>query len=87
LFNAEYTDLCYGYAAFTKEAVVKLRPILESAGFEIEAELFIKARKLGLKVVEAPSVEFVRRYGSTNLRAMRDGVKILATILREAFRR
>jgi glycosyltransferase involved in cell wall biosynthesis len=86
LFDAAYTDLCYGYAAFTKEALLKLGPVLESTGFEIETELFIKARKLGLKVVETPSVEFLRRHGNSNLKATRDGVKILATIVREAFR-
>jgi glycosyltransferase involved in cell wall biosynthesis len=85
LFGADYTDLCYGFAAFTKQALLKLGPVLESTGFEIETEVFIKARKMGLKIVEAPSAELDRRFGRTNLKTTRDGVKILTTILREAF--
>jgi glycosyltransferase involved in cell wall biosynthesis len=82
-WSANYKDLCYGFAAFRKPAINKLYPRLRSKNFEIEAEIFIKARKLGLKVVEVPSVEYRRKYGKSNLKAFRDGLRILKTIIRE----
>ncbi|MGA2683273.1 MAG: glycosyltransferase family 2 protein [Candidatus Bathyarchaeia archaeon] len=86
LYSAEYTDLCYGYAAFSKHAVEKLTPVLKAEGFEIEAEIFIKALGLGLVVKEVPSVEYSRKNGNSNLHAFRDGFKILRTVLKEFFR-
>jgi len=86
-WSANYTDLCYGFGAFRKSAIDKLGPDLESKHFEIEAEVFIKAKKLGLKVIEIPSVELRRRHGKSNLKAFRDGFCILQTIIREFFAR
>lgn len=85
LWSAKYTDLCYGYAAFKKDAVERLQPHLKSKNFEIEAEMFIKARKLGFKVEEVPSIELRRKHGKSNLRAYKDGFRILKTILSEVF--
>jgi len=82
-WSADYTDLCYGFGAFRKDAIDKLAPHLKSKNFEIETEVFIKAKKLGLKVIEVPSVEFRRRHGKSNLSIFRDGFRILRTILRE----
>jgi glycosyltransferase involved in cell wall biosynthesis len=87
LWRAKYTDLCYGFAVFSRHALDKLLPELESEGFEIETELFIKAKKLGLTVVEVPSVERARKNGVSNLNAIRDGLRILKTIFREALLR
>jgi len=84
LWSANYTDLCYGYAAFKSEAIKKLYPHLRSKNFEIETEIFIKAKKLGLRVTEVPSIELRRRFGKSNLKALRDGFHILKTIVREA---
>lgn len=83
LIHAKYTDLCYGYAAFTKDALQKLTPHLTSTSFEIETEIFMKAKKLGLNIKEVPSVEAPRLNGKTNLSAWKDGFKILKTIFRE----
>jgi glycosyltransferase involved in cell wall biosynthesis len=78
-----YTDLCYGFAAFKKDSIERLRPHLRSTNFEIETEVFIKAKKLGLKVAEVPSMEFRRRYGKSNLSVIKDGFLILKTIAQE----
>lgn len=83
LWSAGYTDLCYGFAAFRKHAIQDLVPHLRSKNFEIETEVFVKAKKMGMKVVEVPSVEFRRQYGKSNLRSFLDGFRILMTILRE----
>jgi glycosyltransferase involved in cell wall biosynthesis len=82
-WSANYTDLCYGFAAFRKDAIEKLRSYLKSTNFEIETEVFIKAKKLGLKVVEVPSIELRRRHGKSNLCIFRDGFRILKTIVEE----
>jgi glycosyltransferase involved in cell wall biosynthesis len=83
LWLTHYTDLCYGFVAYRKSALAKLAPVLESNYFEIETEIFIKANKLGLKVVEVPSIELSRQYGNSKLRGVHDGMRILKTILHE----
>ena len=86
LFLTKYTDLCYGYIAFTKEALRKLSNSLESKNFEIETEICIKSKSLGLCVIEIPSVERSRRHGTSNLHALRDGFSIFKLLLGEAFK-
>lgn len=84
-WSGEYTDLCYGFMAFRRDAVRKLVPILESKHFQIETEICIKARKLGLKVVEIPSIELKRRHGNSKLRGFHDSLSIAKAILGELF--
>lgn len=83
LFSAEYTDLCYGYMAFRKGALDRLNDNLTCDGFQIETEMCIKAKKLGLRVAEVPSFEGKRAFGSSRLSLVRDGFRILSMILKE----
>ncbi|HLE75672.1 MAG TPA: glycosyltransferase family 2 protein [Candidatus Bathyarchaeia archaeon] len=85
LCSTSYTDLCYGFAAFRRDAVERLYPHLRSKNFEIETEIFIKAKKLDLKVVEVPSIELRRKHGKSNLSTFKDGFRILKTIIHEVF--
>lgn len=82
-WSTNYTDLCYGFGIFRKDALEKLWPYLKSSNFEIETEIFIKAKKLGLNVVEVPSIEFRRSHGKSNLSSFGDGFRILKTIIEE----
>jgi glycosyltransferase involved in cell wall biosynthesis len=82
LFRNRCTDLCYGYNAFWQEVVPVLD--LDADGFEIEAMMNLRSLRAGLRVVEVPSFEALRRYGSSNLRTFRDGWRVLRTILGEA---
>jgi len=84
-WSGEYTDLCYGFMAFRQDALQKLMPLLESRNFQIETEICIKARKLGLKVAEIPSIELRRRYGTSKLRGFHDSLSIAKVVLRELF--
>ena len=84
-WSKEYTDLCYGFMAFRQDALQKLKPFLQSMNFQIETEICIKAGKLGLKVVEVPSIELKRRYGASKLRGLHDSLSIAKVILRELF--
>jgi glycosyltransferase involved in cell wall biosynthesis len=80
-FGARYTDLCYGYNAFWRHC---LEPIaLDCAGFEVETLMNIRVVKAGLRVQEIPSHEHLRIHGASNLRAVRDGLRVLKVIMRE----
>ncbi|MCU1427329.1 MAG: glycosyl transferase family 2 [Actinomycetia bacterium] len=81
LFGTEYEDLCYGYNAFWRRCLPYLAP--ECDGFEVETLMNIRAHKAGLKVVEVPSFEAARVHGASNLRAVRDGLRVLRTVARE----
>ncbi len=78
VYGTHYSDLCYGYRSMTRDAVRRLH--LSSVGFGIEAEINIKAKKAGLRVLEVPSYEKRRSAGRGKLRAFRDGYSILRTI-------
>ncbi len=84
MYGAEYTDLCYGYRAFKREALEKLH--CTSEGFEIETEQSIRMKKAGLKVKEVPSFEASRKNGDSNLNSFRDGWRIFSMILKENFK-
>ncbi len=81
LFGGRYTDLCYGYNAFWARVVPALR--LDGDGFEIETMMNVRALQAGLRVVEVPSFEAARLHGTSNLRTLPDGWRVLKTILRE----
>lgn len=95
LFGTEFSDLCYGYNAFWRWVVPHLdlpptdvpQPaggrMLWGDGFEIETLVNIRAAALGLRISEVPSVEAERLHGSSNLNAVRDGARVLRTILQE----
>ncbi len=84
MFGTQYTDLCYGYNAFWARHLGAMA--VDCAGFEVETLMSIRAAKAGLWIQEIPSHEHPRMYGSSNLRAIRDGWRILKVILRERFR-
>lgn len=95
LLRTRYTDLCYGYNAFRREILphLELPDVTEPMaadgrmiwgdGFEIETILTCRMVAARLRVVEVPSVERQRIYGDSNLNAVRDGFRVLRTILDE----
>ena len=85
LFNCRFSDLCYGYNAFWASALPVLD--LDSDGFEIETLMNLRAIRAGLRVAEVPSFEAPRVFGTSRLRALPDGWRVLRTIVRERFRR
>lgn len=84
LYGSNYTDLCYGYRAFKREALDKLK--IRTNGFEVETEQSILMIKAGLKIKEVPSFEIKRAYGFSRLHSFRDGWKILRIIVVEYMR-
>jgi len=81
LFGGKYTDLCYGYNAFWARTLPLLN--LDGAGFEIETMMNVRAMQAGLRIAEVPSFENRRFMGSSNLRAIPDGIRVLKTIFKE----
>ncbi|GAA3007874.1 glycosyltransferase family 2 protein [Streptosporangium longisporum] len=81
LYGTSYTDLCYGYNAFWARHLDALD--LDCDGFEIETLMNIRAAQAGLVIHEVPSHERSRIHGASNLHAVRDGLRVLRTILRE----
>jgi len=83
LYGGSFSDLCYGYVAFW----TRHRPLFQSDcdGFEIETLLNIRAMKNRLKIVEVASFEALRISGTSNLRPIPDGWRILQAIIREWF--
>ncbi|MEM6283977.1 MAG: glycosyltransferase family 2 protein, partial [Chloroflexota bacterium] len=78
LFGGRYSDLCYGYSAFWRRVLPDLA--LESTGFEIETEMNIRALRANLNISEVPSREKPRVHGTSNLIAIRDGLRIAKVI-------
>lgn len=81
LYGGDLTDLCYGFCAFHRRYLEVLS--LSATGFEIEAEMIVRAMQGGLRVTEVPSMEMPRRHGQSNLRAIRDGIRVLRTVVRD----
>jgi glycosyltransferase involved in cell wall biosynthesis len=79
LCRSQFTDLCYGYCAFWRRHVDVLA--LTADGFEIETQLVLNAVAAGLDIDEVPSFELARRAGTSNLNALRDGRRVLKTLV------
>jgi glycosyltransferase involved in cell wall biosynthesis len=84
LYRCTFSDLCYGYIAFWSRHVNRLN--CDCDGFEIETLISVRALRHKLKIAEVPSFESRRINGTSNLRPIRDGSRILRTILRERYR-
>ncbi|MBF6555333.1 MAG: glycosyltransferase family 2 protein [Acidimicrobiales bacterium] len=92
LYGTRYTDLCYGYNAFRRECLPVLgldgsviagtdgNSMLWGDGFEVETLINVRIAKAGLRVTEVPSFERRRGYGTSNLNAISDGLRVLRTI-------
>lgn len=83
LSRSPLLDVCSGFWGLRRSALERLD--LESNGFEIEAELFVKAFRNHLKVAQLP-VSYHRRIGSAKLHTARDGARILSSILTHSLR-
>jgi glycosyltransferase involved in cell wall biosynthesis len=81
LFRTHFSDLCYGYNAFWRHCLEYIE--VDCDGFEIETLINLRMHKANLKIIEIPSFEYPRIHGTSNLRAFKDGWRVLKTILRE----
>lgn len=80
IFGDRISDMLSGYRVFSRR-FVKSFPALVS-GFETETEFTVHALRLGMPISEVPTQYRERRPASVSkLRTMRDGWRILGTIL------
>lgn len=78
-FSTRLTDILSGYRAMNRRLIKNL-PLFES-GFEIEAELTIKALERRFVLQEIPVDLKPRQFGShSKIKIVEDGIKILGTI-------
>lgn len=83
LFGVKITDSQSGFRCFRRQ---KLRDItLDASEYEIETEMLIKAIRNGFKIVEVPVTRDKREGGATSFKRVRNGLRILGTILRLRF--
>jgi len=83
LYSTAWTDLCYGYIALRRSCISQLG--LSGTGFEIEAEILVNAALAKLRMAELPSIEMPRRFGDSHLNALRDGTRVLRTMVGARF--
>jgi glycosyltransferase involved in cell wall biosynthesis len=93
-YKRKYSDLCYGYNVFWRRHVPALGLDATSAprhdgsplwgdGFEVETLIHVRAARAGLHIAEVPSYEHPRLHGASNLNAVRDGMRVVRTIIAE----
>jgi glycosyltransferase involved in cell wall biosynthesis len=85
LFGTRYSDLCYGYNAFWRHCLAHMHVTRE--GLKIETLINLRVARAGLRVAEVASVEHERMLVESNLHAVRNGLRVLRTILTERMRR
>jgi glycosyltransferase involved in cell wall biosynthesis len=100
-YKCNWTELAYGYFALKASTVSKLDlnefeskvssgfifpKLAYGQGFEIEAVIFCRAVRRNLKVLEFPSHETKRWNGTSNLKAIPDGFRVLSAIILERIR-
>ncbi len=81
LFLARITDSQAGFRVIRGD-VARALP-LRSTEYEIETEMLAKVLRGGHRVIEVPVTRYQRAAGRTDFRRIRNGLRILATIVRE----
>jgi len=76
--QTRFSDLCYGYNAFWRDCLQFVE--VDVNGFEVETRMMMAVATAGFAMVEVPSWEYERVHGGSNLRAVRDGLRVLKTI-------
>lgn len=80
IFGGRFSDLCYGYAAFWRD-VLPILGMEKTDGFEVETGMNVRALRAQLRVSEVASVEHRRIHGTSNLRTIPDGWRVLKQIV------
>jgi glycosyltransferase involved in cell wall biosynthesis len=83
LFGVKITDSQSGFRCFRRSKLADIR--LDASEYEIETEMLIKAIRHGFKIVEVGVTRDRRAAGATNFKRVRNGLRILGTILKLRF--
>lgn len=79
LTGVRVSDSQSGFRAIRSSVIKKMR--LNSRGYEVESEMLVKALKMGVRVAEIPVSFEQRTIGKSKLDPLRDGTKILYSII------
>jgi len=82
LYGTKISDLCTGSWGFRGAVVKDLR--LEAIGFDLEANMFAEIASKGYRIAEVP-IHYRRRATRPKLKSMRDGSRIVRTLIRKRF--
>ena len=80
LFGVKITDSQSGFRAWRLEGLRGLT--FEAKEYEIETEMLIKAIKAGFRIVDVPVTRDRRAFGRTSFKRVRNGTRILWTIVK-----
>ncbi len=81
LFGLRFTDMFCGLNAFWKDCLNFFK--IDCDGFEVETLILLRVCKANLEIVDVPSYEHSRIYGTSNFRTFRDGWRVLRMIVKE----
>ena len=80
--NRDYvTDTINGYRAIKKQVFDRFN--IDAPGFVVEYQMSIRAMKLGLKIIEIPTIEGSRIGGESTAKSLPTGFLFLRYLLRE----
>jgi glycosyltransferase involved in cell wall biosynthesis len=83
LTGRQITDSQSGFRAFKKEVLQKIN--LQSMGYDIEVEMTVKSLKNGFVFQEKPIFCEKRKYSTSKLRILQDGMRIFKAIIKSNF--
>ncbi len=84
-FRIPSSDVTSGFRIYSAAGVRSIRGELTSKNFEIAAELLIRARKKGLRIVEVPITFTPRPRGESKLSFLRSGIGYARLLVRLGF--
>jgi glycosyltransferase involved in cell wall biosynthesis len=77
--GVKISDSQSGFRAIRSSVIKKMR--LNSRGYEVESEMLVKALRMGVRVTEIPVSFEQRTVGKSRLDPLKDGTKILYSII------
>ena len=77
-------DVMAGFKAFRRECALGLE--LQTRHFGYESEILVRAGQQGYRVAEVPVTFLCRTSGVSKVNKLRDGLRVLVTITRTAWR-
>ncbi len=83
LFGVRLTDTLAGFRAVRRTLLERLT--LQATHYDIETDLLLQAVKIGARTAEVPVRRAPRQHGRSGLSPWRDGLHILARIVRVRF--
>ena len=83
LTGQQVTDSQTGFRAMKRHTLQELN--LQSDGYEIESEITVKSLRNGYRFKEIPVTIDRRKYSMSKIKILKDGKKILSTIIQSSF--